>query len=52
MATGTSATHTFWPGGVYEVVNGTYTQALSFFPDEIVIEDVTINGYSGSVTNC
>jgi hypothetical protein len=46
--TGTYATHTFWPGGVYEVVNGTYTQGLITTPDFIDILDVTINGYSGS----
>ena len=50
--TGTYATHTFWPTGVYEVVNGTYTQSLSFYPDPIEIVDVTINGYSGSTLDC
>lgn len=50
LATGTFATHTFWPGGVYEVVNGTYTQGLYTTSDGIVITDVQINGYSGSAT--
>jgi hypothetical protein len=41
-------THTFWPGGVYEVVNGTYTQGLNnTTPDTIEILDVNITGYYG-----
>jgi hypothetical protein len=47
--TGTYATHTFWPGGVYEVVNGTYIQGITTSnPDNIDIQNVTINAYSGS----
>ena len=53
LATGTFATHTFWPGGVYEVRNGTYTQSVGPTSDLIVITDVDIAGYStGNVTNC
>lgn len=48
---GTYATHSFWPGGEYEVVNGTYTQGITNTnPDEIAISNVTINAYSGNAT--
>lgn len=49
--TGTYATHTFWPGGEYEVINGTYTQGITNTnPDNIDIQNVTINAYSGNAT--
>lgn len=46
--TGRYDRHTFWPGGVYEVINGTYTQALTTTPDFIEVVNVQITGYSGS----
>ena len=47
----TYATHTFWPGGEYEVINGTYTQGITNSnPDMIDMKNVTINAYSGNAT--
>lgn len=48
--TGTTATHSFWPGGIYSVLGGTYRQTpgAPVTADDIRVEDVKINGYSGN----
>ena len=50
--TGLYDRHTFWPGGVYEVTNGTYTQSLTVNSDWIEFVNVQITGYSGSSDDC
>jgi hypothetical protein len=48
--TGTTATHSFWPGGIYSVLGGTYRQTpgAPVTADDIQVKDVKITGYSGS----